>query len=162
MILTIYTVIHVLISLLGIASGFVVSYGLLVSKMCARWTAFFLATTAATSLTGFFFPFKGFTPAYAFGVISLIVLAAAYYALRTRRLAGGWRKVYVINAVVAFYLNFFVLIVQSFQKIPALKALAPTGSEPPFAIAQGLALLAFVALGIAAAKRFHPVPDAAV
>src|SRR6478736_4911506 len=99
MILTIYTIVHVIISLLGIASGFVVVYGFFTSKALEKWTSFFLATTTATSVTGFFFPFHGFTPAYAFGVVSLLVLAAAYYSLRTRRLAGRWRKVYVINAL---------------------------------------------------------------
>jgi hypothetical protein len=156
MILAIYTAIHVLISLLGIASGFVVSYGFLVARRFEKWTSFFLATTVATSVTGFFFPFRGFTPAYAFGVLSLLVLAAAYYALYSRHLAGGWRKVYVVHALIALYLNFFVLIVQLFQKVPALKALAPTQSEPPFAIAQGTALVLFVGLGLAATKRFHP------
>ena len=153
MVLAIYTLIHVVISLLGITSGFVVIYGLLTARPLDKWTTFFLATTTATSVTGFFFPFEGFKPAYVFGVISLIALGAAYYALRTKQLAGGWRKVYVINALLAQYLNVFVLVVQSFLKLPPLKALASTQSEPPFAIAQGVVLVFFIVLGIAAIKR---------
>lgn len=159
MILTIYTIVHVIISLLGIASGFVVAYGFLTAKPLEKWTTFFLATTVATSVTGFFFPFHGFTPAYAVGALSLVVLAAAIYALRSRHLAGGWRKVYVINAVIALYFNVFVLFAQLFQKVPALKAAAPTQSEPPFAITQGLVLVLFVALGIAATKRFRAASE---
>ena len=155
MALEVYTVIHVIISLLGIASGFVVLYGLLVGKKHDGWTAFFLATTVATSVTGFFFPFRGFTPAYGVGVLSMLVLVVAIYALYARRLSGAWRKTYVINAVIALYLNVFVLVVQLFEKVPALKAMAPTQAEPPFAIAQGVVLLLFIVLGIAAAKRFR-------
>jgi hypothetical protein len=158
MILAIYTLVHVVISLLGIASGFVVLYGFLTAKLTRKWTSFFLATTVATSVTGFFFPFHGFTPAYAVGAVSLLVLAAAIYALRFRRLAGGWRSVYVINAVAALYFNVFVLIAQLFQKVPALKAIAPTQSEPPFAMAQGVVLVLFVALGITATVRFRAAP----
>jgi len=121
MILRIYTIIHVVISLLGIASGFVVIYGLLNADPLEGWTKFFLWTTVLTSVTGFFFPFRGFTPAFAFGIISLVVLAAAIYARYPGELAGHWRWIYVVGVVLAQYLNFFVLIVQSFQKIPALK-----------------------------------------
>ena len=159
MILTIYTNVHVIISLLGIVSGFVVVFGFLTAKPFEKWASFFLATTTATSVTGFFFPFHGFTPAYAFGVLSLLVLGVAYYSRRTRRLAGPWRKVYVINAFVALYLNVFVLVVQLFLKVPALKAIAPTQSEPPFAIAQGVVLVAFLALGVAALSRFPALPS---
>ena len=151
-----FTLVHVLISLAAIASGFVVVCGLIVAKPYPRWTLFFLSTTVATSVTGFFFPFHKFTPAHAVGIISLISLAAAIFALYRRKLSGAWRWVYVVNAVLSLYLNFFVLIVQSFQKIPALNKLAPTQTEPPFAIAQSAALLAFVALGIASAIRFRP------
>jgi hypothetical protein len=159
--LLIYTVIHVVISLVGIGSGFVVLFGLIAANRPDRWTAVFLATTLATSVTGFFFPFHGFTPAYAFGVLSLVVLALAIYALHIRRLAGAWRKTYVINALIALYLNTFVLIVQLFQKVPALRAIAPTQSEPPFAIAQTVLLLLFLLLGIAATIRFREVPTGA-
>lgn len=154
-ILPVFTIIHVIISLLGIASGFVVIYGMLGGRLLRGWNSFFLAMTVATSVTGFMFPYHGFTPAIAFGVLSMIVLGLAIYALRSRRLEGGWRKVYIITALIAQYLNTFVLIVQSFQKIPALKPLAPTQSEPPFAIAQGLLLVAFLWFGFATVKRFR-------
>lgn len=155
MILRIYTIIHVIISLLGIASGFVVMAGMLKADPMAAWTKFFLGTTVLTSVTGFFFPYRGFTPALAFGLISLLVLALVLYALYAADLAGGWRLTYVIGAIAAQYLNFFVLVVQSFQKIPALKKYAPTQKEPPFAIAQLVVLIAFIALGIVAARNFH-------
>ena len=156
MILRIYTLIHVVISLLGILSGFVVIFGMLAANPLNGWTTFFLATTVATSVTGFFFPFKGFTPAYAFGIISLVVLAAAIYARYYGHLEDAWRWIYVVGAVFAQYLNFFVLIVQSFQKIPALKALAPTQKEPPFLLTQLLFLILFFVLGVLAVMRFHP------
>lgn len=155
MILKIYTLIHVVISLLGILSGFVVIAGMINADPMDSWTKFFLWTTVLTSVTGFFFPFRGLTPALAFGIISLIVLAVAIYALHWAHLAGGWRLAYVIGAIFAQYLNVFVLVVQSFQKIPALKKLAPTQKEPPFAVAQLIVLIAFIALGIMAARNFH-------
>ncbi len=155
MMLRIHTVIHVIISLLGILSGFVVVAGMINADPMAGWTKLFLWTTVLTSVTGFFFPYRGFTPALAFGIISLVVLAAAIYALHWAHLAGGWRLTYVLSAIFAQYLNVFVLVVQSFQKIPALKKFAPTQKEPPFAIAQLVALAAFIALGIAAARNFH-------
>ncbi len=156
--LSIFTLIHILISLAGIVSGLVVLGGWLAGKHYRGWTAFFLVTTVTTSVTGFFFPFRGFTPAYGVGVISLFILAVAIFALYVRRLSGGWSRVYVINAVIALYLNFFVLVAQLFQKTPALKELAPTQSEPPFAISQGIVLLLFVALGIAAVRQFRVEP----
>lgn len=155
MILRIYTIIHVVISLLGIASGFAVMVGMLTSNSLPAWTAFFLATTVATSVTGFFFPFHRLMPSHIFGVISLVVLAAAIYGLYHAHLEGAWRWIYVVGAVFAQYLNFFVLIVQCFQKIPALKPLAPTQKEPPFLITQLLALILFIAWGIAAVIKFH-------
>jgi hypothetical protein len=151
-----FTVVHVLLSLIGILSGLVVLYGLLAAKRLDGWTLLFLATTAATSVTGFFFPFHGITPAIILGILSLTVLAAASAGRYARHLAGSWRLIYVIGAVVALYFNVFVLIVQAFGKIPALHQLAPNGSEPPFAIAQGIALVFFVAAGVLAARRFHP------
>lgn len=150
------TLAHVLISLVGIASGFVVVLGMLRSNR-SGWTATFLATTVATSVTGFlFFPLQPLLPSHFVGMISLVVLAAAIYGLYTKRLVGGWRTIYVTCSVFALYLNFFVLIVQLFQNIPALNALAPTQSEPPFAVAQLAALVGFVVLGRLALKRFHP------
>ena len=126
-----FTLIHVVISLLAIASGFVVLFGLIAEKRLDGWTAFFLATTIATSVTGFGFPIHGVTPGIVLGVISLVVLAAALYARYGRRLAGARRLVYVITAVIALYLNFFVLIVQSFQKVTELKALVPSNPNRP-------------------------------
>ena len=160
MILAIYTLVHVVISLVGIFAGFVVIFGFLNSKRLDGWTRVFLATTVATSVTGFFFPFHGVTPAIVVGIMSLVVLALAIYARYPRHLAGGWRKTYVITAMVALYFNVFVLMVQSFLKIPALHALAPTQSEPPFKLTQGVVLLLFVVLTIMAVIRFRdePVP----
>jgi hypothetical protein len=157
-----FTIIHVAISLVAIASGFIVIFGLIAAKRLEGWTAFFLATTILTSVTGFGFPITGVTPGIVLGVISLVVLVVTLFARYARQLAGIWRPVYVITAVVAQYLNFFVLIVQSFQKVPALKALAPTQSEPPFAISQLVALAAFIALGFLATTRFRDKPVSAV
>ncbi len=156
--LSTYTIVHVAISLLAIASGFVVVFGLIAGRRLDLGTAFFLATTVLTSVTGFGFPIHGFTPGIGLGIVSLVVLAVALYARYGRRMAGIWRPVYVITAVVALYLNFLVLIVQSFQKVPALKALAPTQSEPPFLIAQVVAMVAFIALGFLAVTRFRERP----
>src|SRR5260221_7750465 len=133
MILRIFTIIHVLISLLGIASGFVVIYGMHTANPMNGWTAFFLATTVATSVTGFFFPVKRLLPSHIVGIISLVVLAPTIYARYHTDLTGSWRWIYVVGAVLAQYLNFFVLIVQSFQKIPSLKAPAPTQKGLPCA-----------------------------
>ena len=157
--LTPFTFFHVVISLAGILSGLVVAYGLLTSKRLDGWTIVFLVTTVATNVTGFLFPFHGFTPAIGVGIISTIVLIAAIAARYSFHMTGLWRWVYVGCAVIALYFNVFVLIVQSFQKISALHELAPTQSEPPFVIAQGLALVLFVALGIFALRRFHPPAD---
>jgi hypothetical protein len=153
-----FTLIHVVISLAGIFSGSVVLFGMLTAQRFDCWMKVFLATTVLTSVTGFFFPFHGLTPAIVFGIISLVVLAVAIFALYKRQLAGAWRKTYVVSALLALYLNTFVLAVQSFQKIPALIDLAPTQSEPPFKLAQLVVVIAFIALGIAAAIRFRVEP----
>ena len=153
-----FTLIHVIISLVAIGSGFVVLYGMIAGKRFDAWTAFFLATTIATSVTGFGFPITGVTPGIVLGVISLVVLAVALYARYGGHLAGVWRLVYVITAVIALYLNVLVLIVQSFQKVPALNELAPKGSEPPVLIAQAVAMVAFIVLGFLAAKKFREQP----
>jgi hypothetical protein len=150
-----YTLIHVIIGLLAITSGFGVLFGLIAGKRLDVWTAFFLATTILTSVTGFGFPISGVTPGIVLGVISLVVLAVALYARYIRELAGIWRPAFVITSTIALYLNVLVLIVQSFQKVPALKALAPTQSEPPFAIAQLFALAAFICLGYLATTRYR-------
>ncbi len=142
------TLIHTLISLVGIASGLVVLYGLLTSQRMPAWTAVFLAFTVATSVTGYFFPIHGFTPAIGVGIISLVILAVALAGRYAFHLAGPWRWIYAATATAALYLNTFVLVVQLFLKVPALHALAPKGSEPPFAITQGLVLLFFVVSGV--------------
>ena len=155
MILKIYTAFHVVISLLGILAGFVVMVGMITVCPLPGWTSFFLITTIATSVTGFFFPVKRLMPAHVVGVISLVILALAVYALYPAHLAGSWRFIYVATAVAAQYLNVFVLVVQMFQKIPALKLLAPTQKERPFQLAQGAVLVVFVAWGILAGLRFE-------
>ena len=152
--------IHVLLSLIGIVSGFVVLYGLLLGRPLGGWTALFLATTILTSVTGFPLAPFGFDPARAVGAISLVLLALAVAALYLFRLAGAWRWVYVGSAIAALYLNVFVGVAQAFQKLPFLQPLAPTQSEPPFLVAQVAVLVIFVALGILAAIRFHPELEA--
>lgn len=155
--MTTFTFVHVVLSLLGILSGFVVVFfGFLTSRRLAGWTALFLATTIATSVTGFGFARDHLLPSHVVGIISLVFLAFALLALYRFDLARGWRRIYVISAVVALYLNFFVLIAQAFQKIPALNALAPTQTESPFIIAQATALIFFLILGTLAVKQFHP------
>jgi hypothetical protein len=151
-----FTFIHLLISLVGIGSGQVVVYGLLTSKRLDAWTILFLVTTVATSVTGFLFPFHGFTPAIGVGILSMLALVAAILALYVFRLAGAWRVIYVAGAVIALYFNVFVLIVQASQKIAVLRDMAPTQTEPPFLIAQVAALLFFIAVGIGAVRRFYP------
>jgi hypothetical protein len=153
-----FTIVHVAISLAAIASGFIVLFGMIAGKRLDGWTMFFLATTIATSVTGFGFPISGMTPGIVIGLISLVVLAAAVYARYPRHLGGAWRPVYIIGAVFALYLNFFVLIVQSFQKVPVLHALAPTPSDPAFVVVQIVSLLSFLVLGTLAVKRFRTMP----
>lgn len=153
--LAVFTVVHVIISLVGIFSGFVVAFGLLTGNRLDGWTEVFLTSTALTSVTGFFFPFHGITPGLVVGGLSVILLALAIFARYGGHLAGWWRGTYVIAAMMALYLNVFVLVVQLFEKVPALKALAPTQSEPPFKLAQGVVLIFFVVLTVFATIRFH-------
>jgi len=150
---TAFTLFHVALSLVGILSGLIVVFGLLAGKRLDGWTALFLVTTVLTSLTGFLFPFHKFLPSHAVGIVSLLVLAVTIPALYVFHLAGPWRLTYVIGAVIALYLNVFVLIAQFFMKIPTLKALAPTQSEPPFLGTQVVGMLVFIVLGFLAAKR---------
>jgi hypothetical protein len=150
-----FTTLHVLISLVAISTGIVWLADLIGNRARGQLTAAFLATTVLTSVTGFMFPATQFLPSHLFGVISLIVLAAAIYGLYGVHLAGRWRLAYVIGGVFALYLNVFVLIVQGFLKVPALTALAPTQGEPPFAIAQGIWLVAALALGYLAVRRYR-------
>jgi hypothetical protein len=151
-----FTTLHVIISLIGIASGLIVLGGMSQSSRMTGWTALFLSTTVLTTVTGFLFPISSFTPALGVGIISIIILAVALVAIYVFRLTGWWRWIYVSAAVVALYLNVFVLIVQSFQKLPFLQPFAPTQSEPPFVIVQSFVLLIFVAAGIYAVFKFHP------
>ena len=150
-----FTAFHVLLSLVGIGTGFIAVFGLIGGRWLNLWMKIFLVTTILTSVTGFLFPFKGITPGIVIGIISLVALAISLYAVRVKKLAGGWRSAFVVTAVVAQYLNFFVLIVQLFEKVPALHALAPTGSEGPFKAAQITALILFVVLGFLATKNFR-------
>jgi hypothetical protein len=153
--LSAFTIFHVILSLVGIGSGLVVLYGMLKAKRLNNWTALFLATTAATSVTGFGFPFHQLLPSHKIGILSLVVLAIAIVARYSFHLAGRWRTTYVVTSVIALYFNVFVLIAQSFQKAPALKALAPTGSEPPFLGTELVAMVLFIFLGYKAVKNFR-------
>jgi hypothetical protein len=148
-----FTLFHVALSLVGIFIGLVLLFALFSAKYSNGWTAAFLVATTATSVTGFLFPFHKFLPSHAVGIVSLLVLAVTIPALYVFHLAGPWRRTYVIGAVVALYLNVFVLIAQLFMKIPALKVLAPTQSEPPFLGTQVVGMLVFIVLGTLAAKR---------
>jgi hypothetical protein len=151
-----FTQLHVIISLIAIASGLIVVFGMLGSNRMKGLTGVFLITTILTSVTGFMFPFNGFLPSHAFGILSCILLLFVLPALYKFQLAGNWRWIYVVGAVILLYLNVFVLVFQVFLKVPFFNALAPTQAEPPFAIAQGVALLVFIVLGVLAARKFHP------
>jgi hypothetical protein len=152
-----FTQLHVIISLVGIFTGVITVFGMLSASKLPTWSALFLITTVATSVTGFMFPSTGFDAADAVGTISLVMLAIAVLALYVYILSGAWRWLYVVSSVIALYLNVFVGVVQSFQKIAFLHALAPKGSEPPFVIAQILVMALFIVLGILAVKKFHSV-----
>lgn len=154
----VFTTLHVIISLVGIVAGLVVLFAMLGNRRLNGVTALFLGATVLTSVSGFFFHSKAFGPPHILGVISLIVLAPTLYGIYLAHLKGVWRPVYVIGAVSALYFNCFVGVVQAFDKIPTLHALAPNGKEPPFAIAQGITLLIFVALGYLALKRYRGAP----
>ncbi|MGB2634607.1 MAG: hypothetical protein WAM58_11795 [Candidatus Acidiferrum sp.] len=153
--LLVFTLFHVALSLVGILAGFVVVYGLLTAKPLDRWTVVFLCTTVLTSVTGFFFPFHKLLPSHILGLISLVLLPVAIYSRYSKKLAGAWNPVYSITAVLALYLNFFVFVVQLFEKVPALHALAPTQSEPPFKMTQLTVLVVFVLITILSAVRFR-------
>ena len=155
-----FTLVHVILSLIGIVSGAIVVVGMVGAKRLEGWTALFLVTTVATSVTGFFFHSASFGPPHVIGVVSVVVLAIAILALYAYGLAGPWRWLYVAGAVLALYLNVFVGVVQAFQKLSFLQPLAPTQSEPPFLIAQLAVMAVFVVLGIVAVSRFHPGPKA--
>src|SRR5262245_5236453 len=153
-----YTAIHTILSLVALVAGLVVVAGLLGARLMPVWTALFLVTAVATSVTGFGFPVSHFMPSHAVGVISLVALGLAIVARYRLNLAGPWRWIYTVGIVIGTYFLVFVTIAQAFSKVPALRAAAPTMSEPPFAVSQLAALVLFVALGIAAARAFHPGP----
>jgi hypothetical protein len=157
-----FTAVHVAISLAAIASGLVVLAAMLTRRNPSGLTSLFLATTLLTTLTGFLFPVSALTPALIVGAVSLGLLIAAILARYAFSTHGLWRPLYVFAAIAALYLNVFVLIVQSFQKIAALQALAPTQSEPPFVVTQLIVLALFVCAGAFALARFRPLAAAAV
>jgi hypothetical protein len=154
-----YTTAHVVVSLIGIASGLIVLAGLLAGRLLTLWNGLFLVTTVLTSVTGLGFPFVKVTPGIIVGILSLIVLAIAIFALYARHLQGPWRRTYVITAMAALYLNIVALIAQVLERVPAIHALAPTLREGPFVIAQLFLLIVSAVLIIAAAKKFQPVPE---
>jgi len=149
------TLFHVILSLVGVFSGFIVVYGLLTSRRLNSWTSIFLWSTVLTSVTGYFFPFHKLLPSHILGAMSLVALAIAIYARYPANLAGGWRRTYAVTSVLALYFNVFVLIVQLFAKAPALHELAPTQTETPFKAAQLAALLAFLVVGFLATRNFR-------
>jgi hypothetical protein len=151
--MALFTLVHVILSLVAIAAGFVVAGGMLSGKLLRGWTWLFLATTIATSATGFGFPFEKFLPAHAIGIVSLVLLGLAVYALTMKRLEGIWRPVFLVTSLASLYLNVLVLIVQTFLKFPVLHQMAPQQTELPFALTQGLTLAAFVALGAACGRQ---------
>jgi hypothetical protein len=151
---------HVVISLVAMIAGVGLLYRLLAGGPIKTVTAAFLVTMILTDLTGFPVAPFGFDPPRAVGIISLLLLAGAAVAFYVFRLVGAWRWIFCATAVAAFYLDVFVGVVQSFQKLPFLQALAPTQSEPPFIVAQVIVLLAFVALGVAAVLKYRPTASA--
>jgi hypothetical protein len=151
-----FTLLHVIITLIAIGTGLIAVGGMFASNALPRTTALFLLTTVLTSVTGFLFPIHGFTPALGVGIVACAILAVALLAYYGKHLTGAWRWIYVVTAIASLYLNVFVLVVQSFIKVAALNALAPTQSEPPFVIAQVSVVLIFVLIGIFAAIKFRP------
>lgn len=156
-----FTTLHVIISLVAIAAGLIVLFAMIANSRQDALTGVFLLTTVLTSVTGFFFHSKAIGPPHIVGAISLVDLAVCHYALYGGKLVGVWRPVYVITAILSLYLNCFVLVVQAFAKIPALNALAPKGTEPPFVAAQAATLLAFAVLGYLAVRKYHPAASGA-
>ncbi|AZO78090.1 MULTISPECIES: hypothetical protein [unclassified Bosea (in: a-proteobacteria)] len=145
---------HTWLSIIAIVAGIPMTAALLKGHLSQRWNGVYLSTSAATDITGYVFPFSGVLPSHIVGAISLVLLAIAAVALYGRGLQGGWRRTYAITAVLSFYLLIFVLIAQLFLKVTVLHNMAPTQSEPPFAIAQGIVLAIFLALTVLATRRF--------
>src|ERR1700726_1770936 len=156
--LSAFTTVHVIISLIAIISGIIVMFGLLGSNRRSGLTAIFLLFTILTSVTGFLFPFEHLLPSHMIGILSLVLLAIACIALYAMNLSGAWRWIYILTALISLYLNVFVLVIQSFLKIPALTAVAPGNppSGPVFAVVQGIVLVFFVLMIIGAVRRFRP------
>ncbi len=150
-----FTLIHVVLSLIGIVAGLVVAGGLVAGKRLDGWTGVFLLTTVLTNVTGFGFPFVTFLPSHAVAILSLVVLLFVIVARYWKDLVGAWHGVYVVGSVLALYLNVFVLINQLFLRLPALLASAPTQKEPPFVVTQLVVLALFIWLGRAALKGFR-------
>ena len=153
--ITTFTLIHVVLSLVGIFAGLVVVGGLVAGKRLDGWTGIFLVTTVLTNVTGFGFPFVTLLPSHIVGVLSLVVLAIVILARYWKHLAGAWHGVYVVGTVLALYLNVFVLLVQQFRRLPALIVAAPTQKEPPFLVTQLVVLALFIWLGRAARRGFR-------
>src|SRR5277367_729360 len=156
-----FTLLHVIISLIAIVAGLIVMFGMLGANKMPGLTAIFLLFTILTSATGFLFPFEHLLPSHMVGIISLVILAIAIAARYGMHMAGAWRWIYVVCAVLALYLNVFVLVAQIFMKVPAAHALAPTQKEPPFFIAQLVVMVIFIVLGIFAVKKFRFEPAGA-
>jgi hypothetical protein len=152
----VFTLIHVVVSVIGIVAGLIVAGGLTAGRRLDHWAVVFLVTTIATSVTGFGFPLSPFLPSHAVGIVSLVVLAAVLVAHYVKHFAGVWRRTYAVGVVLATYLNTFVLVTQLFRRLPALIVVAPTQSEPPFALTQALVLALFVWLGVAVDRGFRP------
>src|SRR5215510_3471707 len=155
-----FTTLHVILSLIGIGTGLVVLAGMYGSKLLDGWTGAFRGTTILTCVTGYFFPVDKIRPSHIVGAVSLIVLAIAVLGFYRYHLQGSWRWIYVVTAIIALWLNVFVAVAQSFAKFPFLHSLAPTQSEPPFAISQLVVLIVFIALGVGAVRSFHPATSA--
>lgn len=151
-----FTLVHVVISVIAILSGFIVLGGLYGAGRLPGWTALFLVTTALTSISGFLFPNATITPGQAVGALSLVAMVPTVIARYGFRLRAAWRWIYAGGAVALLYLNVFVLIAQLFAKVTVLQPLAPTQSEPPFLITELVVLAVFVMLGITALVTFHP------
>jgi hypothetical protein len=159
--LSTFTTLHVIISLIGIASGLIVVYGMLSGSVSAGMIALFLASTVLTSATGFLFPAEKLLPSHIVGIISLVVLAVALVALYAFHLGGPWRWIYVVTALLALYFNCFVGVVQAFQKLAFLQPLAPTQSEPPFVVAQVAVMVIFVVIGVLSVRKYRPAAASA-
>ncbi|WGD53119.1 hypothetical protein QA641_04050 [Bradyrhizobium sp. CB1650] len=161
--LAMFTMVHVIMSLIAILAGLAVMFGMLGSKRMPGLTALFLGFTILTNASGFLIPpllFEKLLPSQMIGILSLVLLATACFALYYMKLAGAWRWIYALTALISLYLNVFVLVIQSFLKVPALHALAPSvpPTEPPFATVQGIVLVFFVVLIIGVIRRYRPMP----